>query len=209
LSRFFPGGIDYFLSSVAALLAVVVMGGFAVLYVIDLLHKDSPSAVVPRLAGLYLNALAVNDYGTAYPMLSEPSRFRCTSLEFSLRGDPMPWTWSNLKLAMLEPKLAIVEYDRLAAGRPIARQTLLFVKEGPKWVIPYDEPALSRARHALDVGQNELALLEAQQAFSVDPYDAAALTAVCAAERRLKLPQADEDCRAAEETAKRYPRAPR
>jgi hypothetical protein len=209
LSRFFPGGLDYFLSSVAALLAVVAMGSLAVLYVINLLHKDSPSAVVPRLAGLYLNALAVNDYGTAYPMLSEASRLHCTSLEYSLRGDPVPWSWSNMSLALLEPQLAIVEYDRLSANRPTIRQTLLLVKEGGKWVIPYDEPALSRARHALQLGRNELALVEAQQAAAVDPYDADALTTICAAERRLKLGQADDDCRSAQETAKRYPRAPR
>ena len=209
MSRFFPGGLDYFLSSVIALLAVVVMGVLSVLYVINLLHKDSPSSVVPRLAGLYLNALAVNDYGTAYPMLSETSRLHCSSLEFSRLGDPSPWSWANLRLVLLEPDLAIVEYDRLSAQKRPSRRTLLFVREGGKWMIPFDDPALSRARQALTMGQSELALVEAQQAFAVDAHDAQALATVCAAERGLKLAQAEADCRAADDTAKRYPRSPR
>ena len=205
-----PSGPEYFVSSVAALLAVVVMLGGAAFYILNVLHQRSPSTIVPQLAKNHLDALSANNYAYAYLMLTRASRIHCTLEEFRLLSDTPQWSWSNLSVVSIEPDAVVMEYDLTPLGRRPVRTSLIFAYDHGRWARPYNRPALLHAQEALARGDAEVALMSALQAIRLDPRDPAARASLCAADRALKLvDRAESDCRVVDELARRYPSSKR
>lgn len=203
---YLPSGVVYLVKSVLAILSMVVMGGAAMLVILNWRHELRPEVLVPKLARQYLDSLSRNDYATAYNMLSKGAKDNVTMDEFRLLRDTTPWTWSNLAIAKTEPDAVILQYDLQVEGRPSMRDTLVFVQEDGKWVRPYNWAVLRKAEEAFDRADPDLALLRAREAVRLDPRDPMARGYLCEAIYYRKLAdQIENECKTAIELAARYP----
>lgn len=201
-----PAGPEYFVASVAALFAVVIMLGGAAVFTLNVLHAQSPSSVVPEQARLYLDALSTGDYAAAYPYITRAARVQFPLEEFRAHAESARWTWSTLAVDAMEPDAAVLSYEIRRPGQPPRRAGLIFIEDHGRWAVPYNLPALSRGRAHLERGEREVAVMRAEQAVQLDPRDPAAWQLLCDAERSLKLGEAARDCAVAQEMARRYPR---
>jgi hypothetical protein len=203
---YLPGGIAYFAKSVLAILAMIAMGGGALLGLLLVRRAQSADVLVPKLAKHYLESLVDNDYATAYDMLTAGARSNCTLDEFRLLRDTTPWSWSNLTMAKIEPDAVIMQYDLNVQGRLPIRDTLVFVHENHRWARPYNWPVLAKAEEAFERNDPDLAIMKANEAVRLDPRDPMARGYLCESVYFRKLTDRVEPaCRTALELAQRYP----
>ncbi|MCX5797175.1 MAG: zinc ribbon domain-containing protein [Elusimicrobia bacterium] len=167
-------------------------------------HK--PQSAIPRAATQYLNALSGGDLPGAYALLSHASQVHCTLDEFRAGREDAPWTWSDIKLARLEPEAAVVKYRLLVKGRPAKDDFLIFLIEDGRWVRPYNWNLLQRAEEAFTRSDPDMALILAQAAVNIDPRDPMARGYLCEAVYYRKVPaQTAQECAAALQLSQVYP----
>lgn len=165
-----------------------------------------PEVLVPRLAARYLNALRANDYETAYSHFSESARKNTTLEEFKASRDATAWSWANLELKHREAGAILLRYDLAVQGSPSRSDHILFVKEGGRWVRPYNWTLMRKVEDAFEKGNPDVGLLIAQTAAAINPRDPMARGYLCEAAYYRKAPEETvQQCLDALKLAQVYP----
>ncbi len=173
------------INGLAALLGMLAMGaGIWHWY-----ESRKPEVLVPRLAAQYLDALRARDYEAAYAHFSDSSRKNATLEEFKASRDATEWTWANLEIKHREPGAILLRYDLNAQGAQSRPDHILFVKEGARWVRPYNWTIMRKVEEAFEKGNPDVGLLLAQTAASVNPRDPMARGYLCEAAYYRKAPE--------------------
>lgn len=169
-------------------------------------ESQKPEVLVPRLAAQYLDALQRRDYAAAYAMFSDGARKNATLEEFKAsRGDEL-WRWANLEIKHREPAAILLRYDLNVQGQQSRPDHLLFVKEGDRWVRPYNWTVMRKVEDAFEKGMPDNGLLLAQVAASINPRDPMARGYLCEAAYYRKAPQETvKQCEDALRLAQVYP----
>ncbi len=165
-----------------------------------------PMNAVPRVAARYLDSLSSGDTRGAYALLSLKARAHCNLDEFRSWREETPWTWSDLRLARLEPEAAVVRYTLKVKGQPPKEDFLIFLREEGRWVRPYNWNLLQRAEESFTRNDPDMALILAQEAVRIDPRDPMARGYLCEAVYYRKVPEETErECSYALQLSKTYP----
>jgi tetratricopeptide (TPR) repeat protein len=187
-------------------IAAVVGLGAAGYGVWNFMEFHKPENLVPSLATRYLDALRSRDFTGAYALLSDAAKRGTTLDEFSASRGGKPWSWSGLSLEKQDPDAMLFSYSLKPDGAPAHRDRLLFVRQGERWVLPYDAALLRRVGQAFARGDADKAFLLAQQAADVDPRDPAAWSDLCEVSYRRQNPTVvAAKCLKALDAAQAYP----
>jgi hypothetical protein len=186
-----------------AAVAGMALCGFAIW---NWYESRKPEVLVPRLAAQYLDALQRRDYAAAYAMFSDAARKNATLEEFSASRGSEVWTWANLEIKHQEPGAFLLRYDLNVQGQQSRADHVLFVKEGDRWVRPYNWTLMKKVEEAFEKGAPDNGLLLAQVAASINPRDPMARGYLCEAAYYRKAPQeAVRQCLDALRLAQVYP----
>jgi len=165
-----------------------------------------PQNEVPRMAARYLDALSRGNFPDAYALLSHEAQAHCTIDEFRAWREDTPWTWSDIRLARLEPAAAVVKYRLLIQGQSPKEDFLTFLREDGRWVRPYNWNLLRRAEESFSRNDPDMALILAQEAVNIDPRDPMARGYLCEAVYYRKVPaETERECSFALQLSKVYP----
>jgi hypothetical protein len=165
-----------------------------------------PMNAVPRVAARYLDALSSGDIQGAYALLSLEARAHCSIDEFRAWREDTPWTWSDLRLARLEPEASVVRYTLQVKGQPPKEDFLIFLREEGRWVRPYNWNLLQRAEESFARNDPDMALILSQEAVRIDPRDPMARGYLCEAVYYRKVPaETERECAYALQLSKSYP----
>lgn len=152
-------------------------------------ESQKPEVKVPRQAAQYLDALQRRDYEAAYAMFSDAARKNATLDEFKASRGSEEWTWANLEIKHQEAGAILLRYDLNVQGQQSRADHVLFVKEGDRWVRPYNWTLMKKVEDAFEKGMPDNGLLLAQVAASVNPRDPMARGYLCEAAYYRKAPQ--------------------
>ncbi|MBI5241518.1 MAG: zinc ribbon domain-containing protein [Elusimicrobia bacterium] len=165
-----------------------------------------PMNALPRAAARYLGALSSGNIQGAYDMLSLEARAHCSLDEFRSWREDTPWTWSDIRLARLEPEAAVVRYTLKIQGQAPKDDFLIFLREEGDWVRPYNWNLLQRAEESFSRNDPDMALILAQEAVRIDPRDPMARGYLCEAVYYRKVPaETERECAHALELSRLYP----
>jgi hypothetical protein len=148
-----------------------------------------PERLVPRLAARYLDALRARDFETAYELFSDAARKNVTLDEFKASRAGEEWAWSKLEIEHQEPGAMLLKYELSVNGASPRPDHLLFVKEGERWVRPYNGTLMRKVEEAFEKGSTDNGQLLAQVAAAIDPRDPMARGYLCEAAYYRKAPQ--------------------
>ena len=169
-------------------------------------NHHRPEKELPRAAAQYLDALSRQDFAGAYAMLSKAARTYCTLEEFTNLREATAWTWSDPRIARLEPEAAVVQYRLAVAGRPPGDDFLIFLREDGRWVRPFNWNLLQRAETAFERNDPDMALILSQEAVRIDPRDPMARGYLCEAVYYRKVPaETEKECSLALRLSETYP----
>lgn len=169
-------------------------------------ESRKPEVLVPRLAAAYLDALARRDFEAAYGYFSNSARQNATLEQFKAARGDVAWSWSNLEIKHREADAVLLRYDLNVQGAESRADHLLFIKEGDKWVRPYNWTLMKKVEEAFEKGDPESGLLLAQTAALINPRDPMARGYLCEAAYYRKIPdETVKQCLVALELAQDYP----
>lgn len=169
-------------------------------------ESQKPEVKVPRLAAQYLDALKAKDYDAAYAMFSDAAKKAATPEEFKASRTDADWTWANLEIKHREPGAILLRYDLNIQGAESRPDHVLFVKEGDRWVRPYNWTLMKKVEESFEKNNPDVGLMLAQTAASINPRDPMARGYLCeAAYYRKAAEETVKQCLDALRLAQIYP----
>ena len=169
-------------------------------------NSHSPQKMVLRVTAQYLEALRHQDFQAAYSLLSQESKNQYSPEEFQAQREDASWSWSDARIARIEPAAAVVKYRLSIQGQAPSDDFIFFFLEENRWVRPYNWNLLKKAEAALDQNTPELALIFAQAAAHINPRDPMAQGYLCEAIYYSKAPvETQKACVLALDLSQTYP----
>ena len=190
------------LNAVVVLVSVII----SLLGVWHWTESRKPEVVASHVAAKYLDAMRARDFDAAYDLFSAAAKKYCTLEEFKFSRDDSTWTWSDLRVAHMEPDAILMAYELKVAGSPARTDRVLFVRENKQWVRPYNWILMRKVEDAFDKGNADMGLILAQTAATINQRDPMARGYLCeAAYYRKSKEETARQCVAAIDLARIYP----
>lgn len=192
-------------------LAVVLLVSGGGLWLARRHHLQKSEVQVPITARRYLTAMKSGDFSAAYGMLSEASKRSATIDELKKAREGLSWDFSDVALLSVDGDLAFARYRLKVDAREPEENYLVFRRENGAWRRAFSWNLLRDAEASLERGDATGALAASSAAQGVNARDPLARVLACEALYALRdaarAGEVEKECRAAIESAERYPRA--